>query len=116
MHEIHLMQQVIRMVEAVMRDASEARASVVRVKINARSHLLDHEGESIRSAFSLASRGTAAEGAALEVIRVPVGVRCRACLAPIEVDAGCGVCPACGSPAIELEEVPEMVLHEIVVG
>ena len=115
MHEVHLMHQVVKAVAEAARQAEGAKPSVVRLKISALSHLVDHGLASIKSAFELASIGTTAEGASLEVIMVPVNTFCRRCGSTAEAGELNPRCAACGSEDIELEEVPEVEIHEVVV-
>ena len=113
MHEVRLMAQVVKMVEDRLREIPGSRPTVVRLKVSPLSHLYDHDTRSIGTAFSLAALGTGVEGAALEVIRAALSVRCNGCGNTSEVDGSDLLCPRCGSGAVAMEEIPEVVLHEI---
>ena len=123
MHELHLMAQVVKAVEAGLKGAPNARASVVRLKVNALSHLLSDNRSALQAAFALAVRGTVAEGAMLEIIPVSGEPWCPCCLpaarqtgetgAPIT--AFDGICPTCGGPMAVGSKLPEVMVHEVVV-
>ena len=115
MHELHLMGQVVKVVDQSLREANGAKPSVIRLKISALSHLLSHDLSSLRTAFELASRGTRSQGAALDIMTQPVGASCRSCGALSEVDRVDAACSGCGSLDLDLASVPELVVQEVVV-
>jgi hydrogenase nickel incorporation protein HypA/HybF len=115
MHEFHLMMQVVNAVETGLHGTPDARASVVRLKVSARSHLLAHDGSTLQTAFALATKGTVAEGAKLEIIAIPVTARCHGCGQVITVAERMPRCSSCGSMEVDLDEGPEVVVHEVVV-
>ena len=123
MHEFHLMAQVVKAVETGMERAQGAKPTVVRLKVNVRSHLLADDRSSLHTAFDLAARGTVAEGAVLEIIPVSGESRCLRCL-PAAGQVGEigdpiagpeGTCPNCGGWMVAGREVPEVMVHEVVV-
>jgi hydrogenase nickel incorporation protein HypA/HybF len=115
MHEVHLMGQVVKVVEDALRKIGRVNPSVVRLKVSALSHLLTHDVSALQSAFFLASVGTIAEGASLDIVTVPVRARCRCCgltFNRVQMDVRCD---ACGTTDVDLEQVPEVEVHEVVV-
>lgn len=115
MHELHVMAQVVKAVDLALQQIDGAKPSVVRLKVSALSHLMSHDVPSLQTTFDLASRGTTAEGATLEILTVPVGASCRSCGKCSEVDQIDANCVACGSSDLELAAVPDVVVHEVVV-
>lgn len=115
MHELHLMGQVVKVVEQALRGAETGKPSVVRLRVSALSHLLSHDVSSLQSAFELASLGTMAEGASLDIVTVPVAASCRCCGAKSDVVLAGTACEACGAMDVDLATVPEVVVHEVVV-
>jgi len=123
MHELHLMAQVVRAVEVGLQGTANVKASVVRLKVNALSHLLSDDQSALQAAFALAVRGTVAEGATLEIIPVSGEPRCPCCLpAAGQTGETCapitglnGICPTCGGPMVRGNELPEVMVHEVVV-
>ena len=71
MHEFHLLTQVVKTVEDRLQGEPNAKPVLVRLKIQASSHLLAQDLSTLHAAFVLASQGTKAEGATLEIIPVP---------------------------------------------
>ena len=115
MHELHLMSQVVKAVVQALRETETGKPSLVRLRVSALSHLLSHDLSSLQSAFEMASLGTTAEGAALDIVTVPAAVSCRRCGATSDLSLADAVCDACGSIEIDLATVPEVVVHEVVV-
>ena len=115
MHEVHLMGQVVKAVNQALREANGAKPSVVRLKVSALSHLLDHDTSQLQAAFDMASHGTMAEGAALDIVTVPVEVTCRCCGMKSQVCRMDAVCEACGSHDLDVVPGPEVVVHDVTV-
>lgn len=115
MHEFHLMAQVVKTVEDELQGASQARLVLVRLKIQAASHLLAQDSSSLHTAFALAAKGTRAEGAKLEIIPVSGEAWCPHCKTEVTAVALNGACRACGGPVVAGQSAPEVMVHELVV-
>jgi hydrogenase nickel incorporation protein HypA/HybF len=115
MHEVHLMGQVVKAVSQALREANGARPSVVRLKVSVLSHLLDHDPSQLQAAFDMASKGTTAEGAALDIVTVPIEASCRRCGVKSEVSGIDVGCDACGSIDLDLVSGPEVMVHDVTV-
>lgn len=115
MHELHLMTQVVKAVEAELHGTECTRLSIVRLKVSAFSHLLSHDPATLQATFQLAARGTKAEGVALEIIPVPSDAWCPACKCGTVVTGVDDTCSACGGLVIADASASEVVLHELVV-
>lgn len=115
MHELHLMRQVVKTVEAELDGTENAKLSVVRLKVSALSHLLTHDCATLRTAFQLAAQGTRAEGAELEIIPVPGEAWCPECKRGTAVTRSDDTCSACGGLVIADPAASEVVVHELVV-
>lgn len=116
MHETHLMKRVVRMVEDRLKETSGMRPLIIRLQVNAWSHLANQVGEAdspLHWAFSQAVQGTVAEGARLELMPAPSRSSCPACGGGLHDLETIVVCPACGRPAEDAGA--ELVLREIVV-
>ena len=101
MHELGITQSIV---EAVAARAADARIQRVTVEIGKLSAILP---DAIRFCFDICAQGTAAEGAALEIIAVPGRGRCRDCGREQAMDhwlASCA-CGACGLQCIAGEEL-----------
>lgn len=115
MHEFHLMTQVVKAVEDGLRGAAQARPVLVRLKIQAASHLLAQDPSVLQTAFDSAAKGTKVEGAKLEIIPVPGDAWCPHCKTEVTAIAANGACRACGGPVVAGQSVPEVMVHELVV-
>lgn len=115
MHELHLMRQVVKTVEAELDGTENAKLSVVRLKVSALSHLLTHDRATLRTTFQLAAQGTRVEGAELEIIPVSGEAWCPECKRGTTVTRLDDTCSACGGLVIAGPAEPEVVLHELVV-
>ena len=115
MHELHLMGQVVKAVAQALCGTNGAKPLVVRLKVSALSHFLDHDRSQLQSAFEIASAGTMAEGATLEIERVPADAACRHCGMKFEVSRMDAACEACGSHDLDIVSGPEVVVHDVTV-
>lgn len=97
MHELAIAESVLHLALA---HAGGRRITAVGVKVGQMRQVVP---DSLTFGFELLSRGTAAEGAALEVEGVQGIGRCRACGAESEITTFPLRCEPCG--ALELEVV-----------
>ncbi len=99
MHESTLARQLVRI--AVHRAAQAGASRIARVDgwIAETEHL---SRESIALQFAAAAKGTAAEGARLDLELVHVKAKCRACGKIYAPEEHLLFCPACGSVGGEL--------------
>jgi hydrogenase nickel incorporation protein HypA/HybF len=113
MHEVSLMTNLLDIVERTA--AAECRGPVrlIHLKIGEMSGV---NPEAMRFAFEVLSRGTAAEGATLEIERVPVRVRCSGCGAETSPRDLVFRCAECGCGEIEILTGREMEVDYILVG
>ncbi len=115
MHEFHVVTRVVKAVEAGLHDTEHARPLVVRLKVRASSHLLAHDPSALQTAFILATRGTRAEGARLEIIPVAGEAWCPGCRSDAAMAGPDAACPVCSGPLIAGPALPEVLLHELVI-
>lgn len=102
-------------VAAAVLDAVEARAagrrvSAVRVHVGALQRL---DRPVFDQAFALIGDGGVADGATVEIVEVPVGVRCRVCDATTTSDELVTTCGGCGGHDLELATGDDLVLESI---
>ena len=110
MHESSLARQLL---SAVLERAADAGAVRVRA---ARGWIAETEtlsGESLAWHFAAHARGTAAEGATLELRLLHVEARCRGCGAVYRPEHHVLVCPACSGVDGELLGTTGLGLDEI---
>ena len=110
MHEASLASSLLEVVESA---AAEHRLATVTSLVLRVGGLTMVVPELLRTAFEMASRGTLAENARLEIVPVPVVARCRTCESRTEVSDWVFVCPGCGSADTFLESGRELDLVEL---
>jgi hydrogenase nickel incorporation protein HypA/HybF len=67
-------------------------------------------------AFSFVAAGTEADGAAVEVVTVPVTVHCRDCGTASESNDLLAVCPHCKGSEVDMSGGDELVLESVRYG
>jgi len=107
MHEMGLARQLVAAsIEAANRQQAR-RIAAVAVEV---SPLAAVDIEELQECFALAARGTAAEGASLQVQRLPLTAVCRECRERVTPDAAAGAlgtCPKCGGDSLEIPPMPD---------
>jgi len=113
MHEATVAAHLIELAELeAARNAGGGRVVRLVVEMGRLSCLNE---EAFRFAFSVLSKGTAAEGAELVVEHVPAYLRCLDCGAETEAEDLFAPCPACGGEAVTVERGAGMVLRSLTV-
>lgn len=107
MHELGLCEAIM---EAVARRAGTRPVARVRVRVGRLHHV---HPEAFAQSFALAASGTVAEGAAADLVVVPVRWRCPACGAEGEADDRPLACGRCGALEPELTAGDELVLESL---
>ncbi|NUW42004.1 hydrogenase maturation nickel metallochaperone HypA/HybF [Nonomuraea rhodomycinica] len=110
MHEIGMCEGLVELLE---RRAGGRRINGARVRVGVRHAVV---GEAFDQAFTLASAGTVAQDAAVDLVVTPVTVTCRACGARCESLDVLAVCPPCGSDDVDVTGGDELVLESITFG
>ncbi len=113
MHEVALAEGLLSVVEAAAARHSATRVHTVWLEIGSLAHV---EPEALRFCFAAVTRGSVAEGAALEIARPPGLAWCMPCGERVAL-AGLGdACPVCGSYQLQVLEGEEMRVKEIGIG
>jgi hydrogenase nickel incorporation protein HypA/HybF len=93
MHELGIAMSIVSVTSERCRRESGTSIARIRLEIGALAMI---EPDALRFAFEVASQGTEAEGADLELTVVPALARCRACSREMTLDDPLGQC-TCGS-------------------
>lgn len=96
MHELALTQSVIDLVTA--RARQECLRCVTRVTLEIGA-LVAVDPAAMRFCFEAAAEDTAAAGAELVIVSIPLRARCRRCSCEHSPDTVISPCPQCGSGA-----------------
>ena len=112
LHELGIMESALATVQRYAADRSLRHVDRIVLRIGALSGV---EPEALRFAFDIAARGTAAEGAVLDIESVPAAVYCPRCRREFEGAAGSFIfaCPSCGEFCGEIRRGRELELSRL---
>jgi hydrogenase nickel incorporation protein HypA/HybF len=96
-HELSLMQDLAAAVDARVREAGRRRATRVVLEVGRVSGVLP---DALRFCFDACTRGSAAEGAELEILEITARAVCRTCGAELTPSEAYAVC-RCGSARLD---------------
>ena len=116
MHELGYTREIVDM---ALNAAKGAGAREVRGVYLTIGELRDIVDELLRGCFEHFTRGTAAQGAKLEVTRVPFTVACKTCgcVHPADIHSDVSfVCPVCGASDYEVRTGMEFSVDRIEVA
>lgn len=100
MHELSIAVSLIEAAEERALVEGAERIARMSLRIGPLSGVVP---EALVSAFELASHSTMAQGAVLEIERVPIAVFCAACEREMVVGSAFSfACPACGRPTNDI--------------
>ncbi|MEX2492246.1 MAG: hydrogenase maturation nickel metallochaperone HypA [Nitrospirales bacterium] len=113
MHELQLLQQVVKQVEQLCQTRPGTNLSLIRLEIDSHSHLASHTAEELQATFHFAAQGTAVNSADLDIhVRVSTGT-CQSCKAVFDRAPETYGCPHCFSGDIAWEDHPELLIKDI---
>ena len=107
MHELGMCEAIV---DAVERRAAGRRVCAFTVRVGTLHRVVE---PAMDQAFLMASAGTVAEGATLELVVVPVRATCGSCGLTAESADPPVACAGCGSTDVELSGGDELVLESI---
>jgi hydrogenase nickel incorporation protein HypA/HybF len=110
MHEMSLCEGVLQVIEAEARAQHFLRVRRVRLEVGA---LACVEPEAMHFSFDAVTRGTLAQGAKLEIIRVAGEAWCLSCARAVSVDRRYENCPDCGSVLLQLTGGEELKIKSL---
>jgi hydrogenase nickel incorporation protein HypA/HybF len=107
MHELGLCTSIV---DAIEQRAGERHVARVRVRVGRLHHV---HPEAFDQSFAVAALGTVVEGAAAELVLLPVRAHCGGCAATWDCDEIPLACPECGGVQVELLGGDELMLESI---
>jgi hydrogenase nickel incorporation protein HypA/HybF len=113
MHEVALAEGVLRIVLDAARANAARSIRAVRVELGALAHV---EPDALSFCFDAVTRGSAAEGAKLEIVRTEGAAWCLPCGARVALARLGDACPRCGSHQLQVVEGEEMRVMDIAIG
>jgi hydrogenase nickel incorporation protein HypA/HybF len=105
-----LTESMIGIVEEEARRQSFSRVRAVVLEIGALGCV---EAEAMRFCFDAVSRGTVAEGARLDIVRVAGEGWCLDCGMTVALDERFGACPVCGRRHVQMTAGDELRIREM---
>jgi hydrogenase nickel incorporation protein HypA/HybF len=109
-HELSLVASLFEVLEENAREHDAVRITAVVLKVGIMSGVVP---DLLESAFEMYKKGTLAESARLEIVRVPVKLRCPDCGGETAREDADFSCAACGSRRIEIMEGRDIVVERI---
>jgi hydrogenase nickel incorporation protein HypA/HybF len=110
MHEMSLAEGVLALIEEQAVKSGFARVKTVWLEIGALSGV---ETEAMRFCFDAVTRGSIAEGAALEIVAVPGAAWCMRCSETVPLAARYDACPRCGGYQLQVQDGTQMRVKEL---
>lgn len=113
MHEVSLMQDTLILAVRHAREQGAQRIHRLTMRIGDLSGVVP---DALEFAFDVVARGTMAEGASLEIRRVPIRCYCAGCEREFEAADMCCECPHCHRPTADIRGGREMELTSLEVS
>jgi hydrogenase nickel incorporation protein HypA/HybF len=110
MHEMSLSRGIVDLIEDAARRDGFSTVRTVWLEIG---KLASVETQSLRFCFDVATRGSCADGARLEIVSTPGQAWCLACSRPIAIDSALADCPLCGSGQVQVTGGMDMRVKEL---
>ena len=112
MHEMSLAEGILQIVEDAAVDQGFNRVTEVRLEIGALSGV---EVEALSFCMDMVLKGSVAEGARVEMERVPGQGFCLSCGESVTIQALFDACPLCGSYQVQATGGTEMRVKDLLV-
>lgn len=113
MHEVGIMESLLRIAEEKAREANADRIDSIRMCIGEASGVV---AEALEFAFEALSPGTMAEGAGFIAEIVKVKCLCEKCNLEFSPEGIIYICPKCGEPAWKITQGKELYLQSMEVS
>jgi hydrogenase nickel incorporation protein HypA/HybF len=110
MHELSIVQALVKVAEEEMRAAGASRVLALELTLGALSGVVEHY---LRAAFPIAVRGTLLEAAELRIVLVQGRGYCPACERDFPLSELLDPCPDCGGYASEIREGQQLILTSL---
>ena len=110
MHEMSLTESVVEIAVDEARKNRARKVTRIWLEVGALSHV---EPEALAFCFQAVSAGTLAEGAQLEIERIPGAGWCLDCEKTVPLAERFGACPECGRFRVQMTAGDEMRIREM---
>lgn len=113
MHEMSLAEGIRTIVQEQAKSHGFTRVTRLRLEIG---RFAGVEKPALEFAFDVVMRGSAAEGAVLEIIDLPGQALCYDCMKPVEIAHRLDPCPICGGGKLIPQGGDEMRIKDMEVA
>ncbi len=113
MHEVSLIQDTLILAFQHAKQAGGSQIHRLCMRVGDLSGVVP---EALEFAFDVVARGTMAEGATLDIHRVPLRCYCSGCQHEFEPADYCCECPTCGQASADIRGGREMELTSLEVS
>jgi len=110
LHELSLTQNLIEIAEEHARREGGKTITSITMEIGDLSGVIP---EAVEFAFEACTKGTMADGAILEIVRIPAVGRCQQCDNECQLESLTDGCDRCGCFALDIISGQEMTLTEM---
>ena len=111
MHELSLVESILQIVDEYAVKEGFARVTALRLSCGMLCSVVP---QALSFAFEVQSKGTRAEGAALELEVLPAAIHCLACGQDVEINRFEAQCPVCrGYEVLLVRGTEELKLMEL---
>ncbi len=110
MHEMSICESILSVIERQAAAQEFSRVRRVRLEIGP---LAGVELQALRFSFDVVTRDSIAEGAALEIIDMPITAWCMPCARSVEVRQRYDACPRCGSHQVQITGGEELRIKDM---
>lgn len=110
MHELAITQSILDIARKAAEEHGAARVTSVRIMLGEYSGVVPR---CIQYYFDVLGRGTIAQGAVLDIHRLPVVILCHSCGQESRIDKRHIACPHCGSTDLKLLQGREFYIESL---
>ena len=110
MHELAITQSILDIAQKAAGEHGAKQVRSVRIMLGEYSGVVP---QCIQYYFDVISKGTIAQGAVLDIRRLPVVIRCSSCGGERQIDRLHVSCPLCGSTDLKLIQGREFYIESL---
>jgi hydrogenase nickel incorporation protein HypA/HybF len=110
MHELSIVASLYEILEEKVNEQKAKSITKVKLQVGVLSGVVP---EFLESAFEIFKKDTLASEASLEIVKVPLKIKCRNCQSETTSDKMAFLCPECGSHNIEILSGKELILETL---
>jgi hydrogenase nickel incorporation protein HypA/HybF len=110
MHELSICESIVGVIEQQAVAQSFKKVNIVRLEIGP---LAGVEIEALHFSFDVVTKGSIADGAKLEVIKLPLDGWCVPCAMSVPIKQRFDACPTCGGYQVQITGGDEFRIKEV---